>query len=411
LVIGLVTSIAAFASGASSTYFVHVKAKDKFERSRIADLGVSIEALRSDSVYGTASPSVLAALKKARGLEIMETFPADSVKGFDFPSGDERFHNYERMNKALDDLVTSYPRLLRKFTIGKSLEGRDIYGIRVNSSQSVLRSSDDDTVSGKPGIVFMGNHHAREHVSAEIPLMLLEFLAKNYGVDRDITALVDKRDIYVIPMINPDGVEFDIKTGEYQWQRKNMRPNGTSKPGVDLNRNYGFKWGTGGSSKDPSSEVYMGPEPFSEPETQAVKRFVEGHPNLKVLLTFHTFSELILFPWGHKYDRIDNDRDHKTFDTMAKKMAEWNKYTPEQSSQLYIASGDTTDWAYGQLGIFAFTFELSPKEMWGGGFYPGAGVIDKVFEDNLRPALYLIDLADDPHRAQTLRDDDLAWLR
>ena len=84
---------------------------------------------------------------------------------------------------------------------------------------------------------------------------------------------------------------------------------------------------------------------------------------------------------------------------MAETMANWNHYKPEQSSSLYITSGDTTDWAYGTLGIFAFTFELTPKGMMGGGFYPGANVIDSTFNANLNPALYLIDLADNPYRA------------
>jgi carboxypeptidase T len=268
--------------------------------------------------------------------------------------------------------------------------------------------------------VFMGNHHAREHVSAEIPLMLLEFLLSNYGKDAQITALIDTREIFIIPMVNPDGVEYDINTSRYRWHRKNMRQNSSGGVGVDLNRNYGYQWNTGGSSDDPSSDVYHGPSAFSEPETQAVRDFVLGHPNLNILLSYHTFSELILYPWGHKYDKLSDQRDLAAYDTMARKMAQWNHYTPQQSSQLYIASGDTTDWAYGvtketspKNPIFAFTFELSPKDMWSGGFYPGAGVLDQVFQDNLKPALYLISLADNPYQAIEHRSGDVsqtAWL-
>jgi carboxypeptidase T len=408
LAAGFLASSFAFAHGGSGANFVQIQAKDKYERSRIVDLGVDIEAVRSDSVYGTVSDELLAKLKQ-NNAKIIETFTL-TERPLDFPSSDARFHNYSEMTEALDKLVAEHPQLMRKFSIGKTLQGREMWCVQINSSKEALNQEGESQVSAKPGIVFMGNHHAREHVSAEIPLMLIEYLAKNYGVDRQITDLVDARDIYIIPMINPDGVEYDIATGRYRYQRKNMRPNKTSRIGVDLNRNYGYKWGNGGSSTDPSSEVYMGPSPFSEPETQAVKAFVEAHPNLKILLSYHTYSELILYPWGHTYDKVSKQDDFATYEVMARKMAEWNKYTPQQASELYIASGDTVDWAYGALGIFAFTFELSPKDQWDGGFYPGAGVIDKVFEDNLRPALYLIELADNPHRARAAHDPGLFWL-
>src|SRR5690606_22812703 len=100
-----------------------------------------------------------------------------------------------------------------------------------------------------------------------------------------------------------------IATGSYRSWRKNRRNNGNGSYGVDLNRNYGFMWGTGGASKSPSSEVYMGTEPFSEPETSAIRDFVRSKTNTKVLLTFHTFSELILYPWGHKYEGVEKQQD------------------------------------------------------------------------------------------------------
>ncbi|MEK7745891.1 MAG: M14 family zinc carboxypeptidase, partial [Elusimicrobiota bacterium] len=142
-----------------------------------------------------------------------------------------------------------------------------------------------------------------------------------------------------------------------------------------------------------------GPAGFSEPESSAVRDFVSANPNVKVLLSYHTFSELILYPWGHSNSPVDNPKDRETFKKLAETMAQWNGYTPEQSSDLYIASGDTTDWSWGAKKIFSFTFELTPASMWAGGFYPGAGVIDSTFQKNIAPALYLIDLADDPYRA------------
>jgi len=377
--------------------FIQVSAKDKIERTALADLGMSIESVRSDSVWGFASPSTLKRIKESKN-QILGDFDFSVGRGghqgtFDFPAADSRFHNYTETIAELRSMNSMNADITQLQSIGKTIEGRDIWALHINTTVTALQTG----FSNKPGAIFMGNHHAREHLSLEIPLMLAKYLLDNRA-EPQIQTLIENRDIWIIPMVNPDGAEFDISTGRYKTWRKNRRNNGDGTFGVDLNRNYGFKWGTGGSSKDTSSEVYMGKEPFSEPETQAIRDFVRAHLNTKMLLTFHTFSELVLYPWGSTYDAIGNAKDLQVFEKMAKTMAAWNKYTPEQASDLYIASGDTTDWAYGELGIFAFTFELSPKDMMQGGFYPGQRVIDRVFQDNLKPCLYLLDAADNPYK-------------
>jgi carboxypeptidase T len=388
--------------------FIQVAASSKQQRTAIANTGMSIEATRSDSVWGFADPETIRQLKK-RGHRILGNFDFETGRGghegiFDFPKGDERFHDYRRMTEAMQQLEARNPDIARLHTIGKSVEGRDLLAIHINTTPDDLKAG----TSGKPGAIFMGNHHAREHVSLEIPLMLAEYLLEHRR-EPQIDKLLAGRDIWIIPMVNPDGVEHDISGTRYKMWRKNRRNNGNGSYGVDLNRNYGFGWGTGGSSTNTSSDVYMGPSAFSEPETQAIRDFVSSHLNARTLLTFHTFSELILYPWGGKYDPISNAKDHGAFEKMAKTMAAWNHYTPEQASELYIASGDTTDWAYGTHGIFAFTFELSPSDMMDGGFYPGAKIIDRVFNDNLKPCLYLIDVAGDPY--QVLEGQPTGFLR
>ena len=130
-----------------------------------------------------------------------------------------------------------------------------------------------------------------------------------------------------------------------------------------------------------------------------MKGFLDARPNLAILLSYHTFSELVLYPWGGSDDQIPDQKALAAFKNMAGEMAKMTGYTPMQSSELYVATGDTCDWAWGEKGIFAFTFELTPKSMWDGGFYPGAGVVQRVTQANIRPALYLIDLSDDPLRA------------
>ena len=410
--IALATLLISFASplraadtaGADEMQWVAIRAKDKHARTAVVNAGVSIESVVQDMSYGFGTKRMIQALEK-KGFEVVSYFAASEIRTNDFPVKDAAYHNYEELNAELDSLLALFPNLLHDFSLGRTVEGRFIRGMRLNP-----HATDGTTPSSLPGAFFVGGHHAREHLSIEVPLLMLKHLVENYGTDPTITRLVDTRDIFFVPVLNVDGSEFDISTGSYKMWRKN-RANATARcAGVDLNRNYGYGWGTGGSSTDACSDVYMGPQAFSEPETRAVKAFVEGHPNLKVLLSFHTYSELVLYPWGGSNDPVPNVADFNTFKKMAETMAGWNRYTPEQASDLYIASGDTTDWAYGTLGIFAFTFELSPADAWGGGgFYPGVGAIQSTFQANVRPVLYMIDLADNPHRAVTMPQTTLFY--
>jgi carboxypeptidase T len=373
-----------------------IRATDAAARTALVNQGFSIETIKSDMSYGFAPASILDKII-AGGAEVTAHYPVSEIRAMDFPRDDSIYHNYDRMNKDLDALVAGHPAAAHKFTIGKSKEGRDLVGIRITT-----QAKDGLTPTALPGAIFMGGHHAREHLSVEVPLLIAHYLLES--TDPAVTKLLETRDVFIIPSMNPDGAEFDIASGDYQmWRKNRAQTTDASCAGVDLNRNYNFHWGEGGSSSNACSEVYMGPKAFSEPETQAAKAFVESHLNVKTLLTFHTYSELILYPWGYTNDSITNAADLSAFEKMAKTMAGWNGYTPEASHELYTTTGDTVDWAYGTLGIFAFTFEMSPNDsgFGGGGFYPGAAEIQHSFQANLKPALYLIDLADNPHRAVT----------
>jgi carboxypeptidase T len=379
-------------SEADSRVWVELETPGKAERQKAVDAGVSVEELKPGSASGFATPTALARAKAA-GLKIRSTVSVRQRFGaLDFPEKDATYHNYKELISDMRALAAKAPDLVSIFSIGKSTLGKDLWAVRLTKGSSGERPS------GKPGIVFMGTHHAREHLSTEVPLLLAKHLVDNRA-DAEIAKLLETRDIYFIPMVNPDGVEYDIEGGKYHMHRKNMAKNGDGSTGVDLNRNYGWGWGGGGASPDPSDDTYRGPSAFSEPESRAVRDFIEARPNLKVLLSYHTFSELILYPWGGSDDHIPDAKALGAFKNMAGEMAKMTGYTPEQSSDLYIATGDTCDWAWGEKGIFAFTFELTPKSMWDGGFYPGAGVVQRVLQANIRPALYLIELADDPLRA------------
>ncbi len=207
--------------------------------------------------------------------------------------------------------------------------------------------------------------------------------------------------------MNPDGGEYDIATGTYRSWRKNRQPNsGSSYVGTDLNRNWGYRWGCcGGSSGSTSSETYRGPASFSAPETTRVRdfvnsRIVDGQQQITVAIDFHTYSELILWPYGYTTTDIPADMtadDRNTMAAMGQAMAATNGYTPEQASDLYITDGTINDWLYGVHDILNYTFEMYPTSSAGGGFYPPDEVIPAQTARNRQAVLYLLDKAACPY--------------
>lgn len=372
--------------------WVTVAAGDSATRTKAARAGLSIEEVRPGEVSGFATEAAQARLRAA-GLSISSALPLMRRFGpLAFPARDAEFHDYDEAVAALKAAAASAPELASLFSIGRTIEGRDLWALRLNTD---ARGSQP---SRKPGILFLGEHHAREHLSVEVPLRLARRLIEERNRP-EIAHLLKDRDVYFIPMVNPDGAEFDVSGDRYHMHRKNMRRNADGSTGVDLNRNYAFRFGGDGASSDPRDDTYHGPEAFSEPETRAVRDFVRGRPNLTTLLSYHTFSELVLYPWGGADEPIEDAVALAAFRNIARELAGMTGYRAMQSSELYVATGDTCDWAWAERGLFAFTFELTPKSMWDGGFYPGAAAIATTVQANWRPALYLIELADDPRRA------------
>ncbi len=387
----LTTSVQQVQSTNQQYYWMKLSAKDKFQRSVIAAMGASIEIVKDDYVIVYGGDVEKAKIEKKGWLIASSNL---AFEPFDFPDKDSIYHNYAELTSALQKLAQENPNIVQMSSIAKTQEGRDIWSIRLSGNLA--------SASELPGIIFMGGHHAREHLSVEMPLLWIQYLVREYKAGHPkIVQLLNSREIHVIPMVNPDGAEHDIASGQYKLWRKNRTRNSDGSYGVDLNRNYGYQWGTGGSSSSPGSDTFKGTQPFSEIETRAVRDYIEANQNITILLSFHSFSKLILYPWGHKYDGIEQSQDLAVHETMARKMAEWNGYAPQQSSDLYIASGDTTDWSYGVHKIISFTFELDPDDGgFGGsqGFYPGAQQIEQSFQKNIEPMMYLTDYADNPYR-------------
>jgi len=376
-----------FSAAPEDRSWVTVKAADKYARTRLLEAGFDIVEINKDSVSGFAGPELTGLLaSKSFVVESRVPLSVYASRAKDFPSADAAYHNFKETTDLLRQMASANSEIASLFSIGKTNEGRDIWCLRINSSAK------GEAVSSKPGALYIGNHHAREHLSNEVPLLFAAWLFDHKN-DAEIKKYISTLDIYIIPMLNPDGAEYDIKTGSYQYYRKNMSLNSDKSRGVDLNRNYDSWFCEAGASTYPGSDTYCGPRAFSEPESQAVKRFIEARRNLKTHISYHSYAGEILYPWGGSDADVPNARDRQVFINIGAEMGRLTGYRSYKSSEMYIATGDSCDWAYAAGGIFAFTFELE-----GRGFYPGAAIITSAVTKNIKAAVYLLSVTDNPYK-------------
>ena len=363
------------------------------DRSAIARTGADIVEI------GTTYVIIRATAYEANQI-VQLGYPVEqAAQAEDFPPADAAYHNYAEMLAEIQQVAASHPDIVSYFSIGQSYEGRELWTAKISDNVGLDEA--------EPEVLFLGLHHAREHLTVEMTLYILNLLAGQYGIDTQITDLVNNREVYIVFNTNPDGGEYDIATGTYLSWRKNRQPNpGWPYIGTDLNRNYGYNWGCcGGSSPYPFSDTYRGSAAFSAPETARVRdfinsRMINGEQQIVTSITFHTYAELVLWPYGYTYTDVPADMtldDHNVFMAMGQYMASTNGYTAQQASDLYITDGTYDDWAYGVHKIFAFTFEMYPVAD-NPGFYPPASDIARETSRNEQAVRYIIQQADCPYR-------------
>ncbi len=339
------------------------------ERKQVQESGFIIEIITED-VY-----EYLETISKGQISLLVEPTPA-------------KYHSYDEVIAGLIALEDS--GVAQTYIIGGTHEGRDIWAVKISDNPS-----EDEN---EPGALFLGCHHAREWISVEVPLYIAQYLTDNYDIDQDIRRLVDNCEIWIVPVVNPDGYEYS-RTSDRLW-RKNRRDNGNGSFGVDLNRNYGYMWGRTGSSGNTSNETYRGPSAFSEPESQAVRDLVLAY-DFRVLMSYHSFGQQTFMPWGYTWEPCP---DALPMSTMSFGMREIIKETtgtiyvdwvdaPAPYLPGYLVSGDTGDWSYGELGIYSFGIELRPITYGQGGFVLPENQIIPTCVENLPAALYLISFA------------------
>jgi len=330
--------------------------------------------------------------------------------------------SYSQIVSKLREIEAEHPQLVDLFTIGmshgddgdvaQSADNREILAVKISDRVDL---SDDGGLQYEPDILFVGGQHAREWISVEVPLRLIEFFVTAYQSDPDVKRLLSNTELWIVPLMNPDGYEYS-RNVDRMW-RKNLRDNGDGSLGVDLNRNFpyplGLRWDaplpTGTfTSDDTNFETYRGESALSEPESQAIEDIVAAQ-DFKIALSFHNYGQTILYPWGVMASPAE---DQLVLSEMAKTMAErivvqgGASYRPTQSYDpmnlaggAYLKHGEISDWLYDQ-GILAFTIELRPDSHHGGGFSLPVTQIDETFREMIPVALYALE-----YGAQQFQDE------
>ncbi len=362
--------------------------KREFLAKGLGRRGLDLLMEKGGRVFAVVSPAELAGLFSSHVRYVRETDRLSwSARAAISPSGgiNGAYHSSLELETELRLLEQAHPGLARVVDLGSSLEGRTIHALKI--------SDNVDREEGEPAALFLGCHHAREWISVEVPFLFGKYLLENYAADPAVRDVVDRTEIWIVPIVNPDGLEYSIHA--YRYWRKNRRFNADGSYGVDINRNYGYQWGYDdiGSSPVPASDVFRGTRPFSEPEPEAVRRLFLGR-SFRALISFHSFSQVILYPWGYVDAPAPTEAElNAVARTMAGLIAAVNgtvyRYG-RAAGELYPTNGDTVDWAYSVSACPAFTIELPPVDVDHGGFFNDEAAIGSIFRENL-PAM--LDLA------------------
>ena len=301
---------------------------------------------------------------EVRQHDLTEYFVTRSMPGIerDFPLG-SMLGNYTLLEAIaqMDTLRNMYPDFVsEKDSIGTSIEGRTIWAFKVSDYPSV----DED----EPEVLYTGLTHAREPVSMMNLFFFVRWLCENYSSDPTAEFLVNHREMWFVPIINPDGYVYNetISPNGGGMHRKNRRPNpdnsncnnGTQQ-GIDLNRNYSYNWGAdnSGSSGNPCSAVYRGASAFSEPETEAISNFILAR-QFKNVLHYHTYSNVLIHSWGD--GTFPDEPDLSTLREIGAEMTRENGYAVGTGTETigYGVNGDAVDWTYGTAGLISYTPEV-----------------------------------------------------
>lgn len=350
----------------------------------LRDMGFRIEILIDDWQKHYIETNQYSESQKQSALS--KTSSNFGVTGFDYGSMGG-YYTLEEVYSKLDEMYSGYPALIsQKESIGKTIEDKDIFQVKI--------SDNPDINEDEPEVLYTSLHHAREPESMMQMIYFMFYLLENYNVDQEVKYLVNNREMYFIPVVNPDGYyhnQTSYPAGGGMW-RKNRFLNADSTIGVDLNRNYGpheyWNAANGGSSTSAGDNTYRGTEPFSENETAAIRAFLYSH-NIRACLNYHTYSNLLIYPYGALGVETP---DSLTFRKYAQDMTQFNGYVYGTDIQTvgYTTRGNSDDYMYdGEVNLKGKIFTMTPEVgSFSDGFWPHQSRILPLAEENVFPNLY-----------------------
>jgi len=308
--------------------------------------------------------------RNARGQTVTEATSLEADNGYNV------WRSWSEPNGIRDEmlaLVEQYPHLLELEVIGQSVQGQDILAVKLagstnNGNRGKNGNRGNNGNADRPAVIYLSAQHAREWITVETNLRLLRTYLSNYNADPTITDIINTTDLWFVLVANPDGYDFTFTEGNRLWRKNLADNNGDGEitavaDGVDLNRNFAERWGwdNEGSSDDPGSQVYRGPAPNSEPETQALDALMQ-RVDPEFMLNYHSAAELLLYGTG--FQVATPSPDDIIMAALAGNDASpaVDGYDPDISAELYITNGTTDDQAHGAYGILHYTPELDTCE-------------------------------------------------
>jgi len=305
------------------------------------------------------------------------------------------FLNYWEMRDTLYRLCTRYPGITKLDSSMRSFQNKALYCLKISDNPGANEN--------EPQILVDGATHAREPMGTHGCIAFAAALCSGYGVDSAITWLVNNREIYIVPVMNPDGYVYNSDSGgsSANWRKNRNNTSPRAGPGVDLNRNYGYKWGlnNNGSSGQPSSETYRGPSRFSEPETAPIRDLLLAH-KFRTEQDYHTYGRYNLLPWGYSTAWPAHGDDSLAWRDIADTMQHNNNYSTGPTMRvLYETNGGSTDWAFAdtlwngtrKFVTYGVSSEMGTTDFWYGSSNPS--YVDAEVALNTPNVMYLTRLA------------------